>query len=322
MSELPKDDVTEITFPAVTFKQAGRSCMLGKIPIRKLWWVLSHLKEGTNLERSQRKINENRLPKITKYVEQEDYVIPPVVLTIEGMQEDSRARKVTLPYDCQIWINDGQHRIHALKDFDTDDELPVMILPFKNAGLCAQNFTDLNKNLVKPNKSLQIYYDQRNVLAQYLVEKVLNKDDIEFQETTVKGNSEKKYSFGAMYDAMKVLNGDDKVIHNDANQIRTFYEAVKVLWLRGRTEFATVKEYREKSILPHGVMLDILSIIARKIFEAKDGGTEWIDVFENHIVNLPILKTDPLYKDVVLEGILIKKKTNVRDTAVAILSRK
>ena len=100
---------------------------------------------------------------------------------------------------------------------------------------------------------------------------------------------------------------------------QSFYKMVIQLWDNSVTEYDTLAVYRKKSIVGHGIMLDILSLLAKKLYEANP--LRWKEIFTQKITDLPTLKSDPLWKDVVLDGVLIKKRTHTTEAALALLAR-
>jgi DNA sulfur modification protein DndB len=69
-------------------------------------------------------------------------------------------------------INDGQHRAAGIKEALPksgslkDESISVLLFPYERLDRVQQMFTDLNKNVVKPSKSLNILYDHRDPLAE------------------------------------------------------------------------------------------------------------------------------------------------------------
>ena len=187
----------------VSFKQSKYEAYVSAISFKNVKWFLDREPKKGNLERAQRKLNERRVPKITKYItESSQYVLPPVVLTLTKCVEENGV--LTIPDDTEVYVSDGQHRLNAVKDLDIDEQIPVMFLKYKGIDSCKQTFTDLNMNLVKPTKSLSLFYDTKNEFSNMLVDKVFRLSDIELEDINVKGKSDKKYAMSQMYKAMSL----------------------------------------------------------------------------------------------------------------------
>ena len=311
-----------LTMDAIEFIQSGDVCYLVTIPFKKIAWFLEREPETGNLERAQRKLNERRIPKIKAYVENSSqYVLPPVVLTVKGIKEEyvEGRLSITIPDNTVVYVSDGQHRLHAIKDIEIVESIPVMIMNYNGIDRCKQVFTDLNMNLVKPTRSLSLYYDTTNELSKYLLDRVFSADDIEFEDITVKGESEKKYSMAQMYAAMKIIGGKspmDVVVHF---AYKNFYDIIIMNYKKERDKYTSVVEFREKSIYGHGIMLEILAIVYKKL---ADASTENVKARVSSVVKvLDFDKKADMWKDLILNGRIVKNKTHILDVGISIMAR-
>ena len=129
--------------------------------------------------RAQRKLNETRIPIISKYIleNRDSYVFSALAASIDGEyryepsenNQDTGILEVSM--DAHFLINDGQHRksaiLAALKEDSSLEKETISIVFYADQGLkrSQQIFTDLNKNAVKTSNSISELYDSRDEMA-------------------------------------------------------------------------------------------------------------------------------------------------------------
>ena len=109
----------------------------------------------------------------------------------------------------------------------------ISVVFFQDPGLekSQQMFADLNKNAVKPTKSLSILYDRRNPLSQFVVD-MSNKIDvfrgrIEMEKTTLSNRSVKFFTLSGLRMATANLLGKSKgLTDGDRRDALDFWRAV------------------------------------------------------------------------------------------------
>ena len=128
--------------------------------------------------RAQRKLNETRIPVISKYIlsNRENYVFSALAASIDGdfkfcPSEYPDVGVLEISMDAKLLINDGQHRkaaiLEAISEDDTLLNETISVVFFEDQGLerSQQMFTDLNKHAVKTSNSIAELYDSRDPLA-------------------------------------------------------------------------------------------------------------------------------------------------------------
>ena len=129
--------------------------------------------------RAQRKLNEARIPVISKYIldNRQDYVFSALAASIDGKfsfipeRDNADIGVLEVALDSRFLINDGQHRKAAILDALNEDETlgdeTISVVFFEDKGLARsqQIFTDLNKHAVKTSNSIAELYDSRDDLA-------------------------------------------------------------------------------------------------------------------------------------------------------------
>lgn len=132
--------------------------------------------------RSQRILNKNRIPEMKNYILQnrDSYVFSALTASVDGdvqftpidnMPQHRNIGQIEIGLDTKILINDGQHRKAAIEGALKDspdlkyEDIAVVIYPDSGLKRSQQMFSDLNRYAVRPTKSLNILYDQRDPFA-------------------------------------------------------------------------------------------------------------------------------------------------------------
>ena len=168
-------------FPVVKGIQAETEYYIAMVPLK----MLSRLFPADDEEyvlpeyRAQRKLNEARIPVISKYIleNRDSYVFSALAASIDGEYRFEKNEKnpdtgtLEVSMDARFLINDGQHRksaiLAALKEDPTLGKETISIVFYADKGLVRsqQIFTDLNKNAVKTSNSISELYDSRDEMA-------------------------------------------------------------------------------------------------------------------------------------------------------------
>ena len=166
-------------FPVVRGIQANRNYYIAMIPLTMISRLFPMDSEYVPPEyRAQRKINESRIPVISKYIlnNRENYVFSALAASIDGdfkfcPGDHPDIGMLEVSMDAKFLINDGQHRKAAILDAISEDETllneTISVVFFEDQGLARsqQMFTDLNKHAVKTSNSIAELYDSRDPLA-------------------------------------------------------------------------------------------------------------------------------------------------------------
>ena len=167
-------------FPVVRGIQAKKEYYIAMVPLKMLPRLFSVDDEYVLPEhRAQRKLNESRIPVISKYIldNRDSYVFSALAASIDdkfvfksdSINPDVGTLEVSM--NSKLLINDGQHRKSAILEAMREDpslgEETISIVFFVDKGLARsqQIFTDLNKNAVRTSNSISELYDSRNEMA-------------------------------------------------------------------------------------------------------------------------------------------------------------
>ena len=176
----------EIKIPAITGTQSDKPYYVAMCPVEFLVNLFKY--EDPALPpamRTQRVLNKSRIPEMRDYVLSGNYTFSALTASIEGQFEFSPVSKLsqvgTLRIDAaaKVIINDGQHRREALiKALELKPELRnehIVIVFYEAEGLeqAQQIFTDLNKHAIRPTKSLNILFDNRENFSKMVRETIM-----------------------------------------------------------------------------------------------------------------------------------------------------
>ena len=167
-------------FPVVRGSQAGREYFIAMVPLKMISKLFPNEEEYVLPEyRAQRKLNESRIPVISKYITEnrDSYVFSALAASIDGEFEFHESSDgmgtgiLEVSMDARFLINDGQHRKAAILDALNEDSSlgneTISVVFYEDQGLARsqQIFTDLNKHAVKTSNSIAELYDSRDELA-------------------------------------------------------------------------------------------------------------------------------------------------------------
>lgn len=235
----------EYVFPAIRGIQAGREYYASMCPIHLIPKIFYFDDENVPAEmRSQRILNTNRLPEITKYIldNPKDYIFSAITASInsevifEPAGEDSQNRnlgRLRIPMSAKIIINDGQHRRAAIEQALKEDpcirDESISVVFFLDIGLkrSQQMFTDLNRYAARPASSLNILYDHRDkksILAKEIMHRISTfKKLTETERSSLTQRSTKLFTLSSIYGATNQLLAN----HRDLELEEQIQTAVK-----------------------------------------------------------------------------------------------
>ncbi len=263
------------SFPAVKGMQARKEYYIAMIPLKMLPELFSENEDMVIPEqRAQRKLNETRIPMISRYIldNRDSYVFSALAASIDGKYSfkpntvNGDTGTLEISKKARFLINDGQHRKAAILNAISVDpslkEETISIVLYADQGLqrSQQIFTDLNKNAVKTSNSISELYDSRDELA-VLTRSVIWKIDFLNKYTDKEKDILGKYS-----SSLFTLN--------------TFYTANK--YIIGKND---VKEYEEFQLHFWMLVTDNMKLWQ----ELQHGEITKVDLRENYIATQNIV---------------------------------
>ena len=244
--------------------------------------------------RAQRILRESRIPAIKNYILEnpKDYTFSSLTASVDGdmkffpatsLGDDAKLGRLYINMDARLLINDGQHRRkaieEALKEKPELGKEMISVVFFKDDGLkrSQQMFSDLNKNAVKPTRSLNILYDHRDELSQFIVDLTSTidafKDRVELEKTTIGRRNKEVFTLNAISDSSLKLLGikkNRKPSLKEKEIIKTFWQTVSKnmsewqLLIKGEI---TPSELRKNYVNTNANLLNALGIFGRIIIE-------------------------------------------------------
>lgn len=176
--------------------------------------------------RSQRILNKNRIPEMKQYILQnrDSYVFSALTACVDGEvtfkplsngTSFKNIGEIEIGFDTKILINDGQHRKAAIEaalkespDLKYED-IAVVIYPDTGLKRSQQMFSDLNRYALRPTKSLNILYDQRDPFAK-MVRNMINRlpmfvDWVDLEHASISNRSKALFTLSGIYGSSKIL---------------------------------------------------------------------------------------------------------------------
>ena len=267
--------------------------------------------------RAQRILRDTRIPALKNYIinNPKDYTLSSLTASVDGTMkffptpgagEEANTGNLVIDIDATFLINDGQHRRRAIEQAlkenpDLAHEM-ISVVFFRDKGLkrSQQMFADLNKNAVKPTKSLNILYDHRDNFSQLIV-KLVNTIEIfqgrvELEKTAISNRSKTFFTLSGISDSTMTLLGINKgrkVTEDEVKFIKDFWNEVSrnipewQLLIQGKV---TAAELRKNYVNAHTNLLNALGIVGNilineypKNWKEKIRGLQKIDWTRNNI---------------------------------------
>ena len=256
--------------------------------------------------RAQRIMKDSRIPAIKNYIlnNPEDYTFSSLTASVDGIMkftpaaslgEDGKLGRLYINMDSRLLINDGQHRRKAIEEAlkenpDLGSEM-ISVVFFQDDGLkrSQQMFSDLNKNAVKPTKSLNILYDHRDKFSQFIVDLVGSVDvfegRVELEKTSISNRSTNAFTLNGIADASLRLIGlrkSRKPTEDEKKLIKEYWEIVSKnipewqLLIQGNTSAA---ELRKSFVHTNTNCLNAIGIAGQIIIEQNPDS--WKNVLKN-----------------------------------------
>ena len=334
------------SFNAIRGIQAGREfyvamCRLKAIP--KLFDF-----SGSDLPpelRAQRTLRKSRIPKLKNYIlnNPKDYIFSSLAASVDGIMEfkpypyqddGSKLGRLYISQDSRFLINDGQHRRQAIEEaIKENSELGhemISVVFFEDKGLIRsqQMFSDLNKNAVKPTKSLNLLYDHRDEFAKFIVaisnELEIFSGRVELEKTAISNRSTKFFTLNGIADATRKFLGINgtKISVVEQNSAKEFWDGIAKnipewqLLIQGR---ATASELRKEYVHSHTNLLNALGIVGNVLRNEYPSG--WKQKLTT-LQDVDWSRNNPDWEGkLLLKGRMLKNKLGIELAANTILKK-
>lgn len=281
-------------FPAVKGIQANSEYYISMVPLRIVNRIFNDNLSTEYIPpeyRAQRKLNEARIPDITKYIldNRNSYVFSALSASIDGAftfnenPEYPSTGILEVDMDSKFLINDGQHRKHALEEAIKEDPSllneTISIVFFEDKGLkrSQQMFTDLNKHAVKTSNSIATLYDSRDQLAVITTELI---NEIEFfsqytdkERDNLGKNSANLFTLTNIYKANSKIVGSEVPENIDKEFLLEYWKTIVsniTEWNELLSRDITKKDLRENYIVTLNVTLIAFGKLGSLFYNNRD----------------------------------------------------
>ncbi|PJJ30120.1 DNA sulfur modification protein DndB [Lacrimispora celerecrescens] len=275
-------------FPVVRGKQARREYYIAMVPLKMLSKLFPNTEEYVLPEyRAQRKMNESRIPVISRYITEnrDSYAFSALAASIDGEFEFHESSDglgtgiLEVAMDARLLINDGQHRKAAILDALNEDASlgteTISVVLYEDLGLTRsqQLFTDLNKHAVKTSNSIAELYDSRDALAvinRNVVSRVKFLNDYTDKERDILGKfSSNLFTLNTFYTANKRIVGCTEVSDAAERFLCKFWTNIVqniIQWNELMNHEISKVDLRENYIVTQGVVIQAFGIIGNYFY--------------------------------------------------------
>ena len=296
--------------------------------------------------RAQRILRDTRIPALKNYIinNPKDYTLSSLTASVDGtmkftpaasLGQDGKLGRLYISMEARLLINDGQHRRkaieEALKERTELGHEMISVVFFQDNGLkrSQQMFSDLNKNAVKPTKSLNILYDHRDNFSKFIVN-IANSIEVfqgrvELERTAISNRSLKFFTLNGISDATKKLLGISKgrkVSEEEEKMIKEFWNQISRSipeWQLLTQKRITSSELRKEFVHSHTNLLNALGIVGNVLLH--DYPENWKEKLEG-LKNINWSRSNPIWEGRLLQkGRMIKTKLGIELAANTILEK-
>ena len=334
-------------FDAIRGTQAGNEFYVAMCPLKIIPKLFSFNDHDIPPQlRAQRVLSEARIPAIKNYIlnNPNDYIFSSLTASVDGVMkftpaaslgEDGKLGRLYIAMESRLLINDGQHRRkaieEALKEKPEMGHEMISVVFFQDSGLkrSQQMFSDLNKNAVKPTKSLNILYDHRDRFSKFVVDLTseidIFKDRVELEKTTISNRSKKAFTLNGISDATRHLFGitkTRKLTSDEQYRAKEFWQLVgKYIpeWNLLVENKISSADLRKEFVHGNTNSLNALGIVGKVLI--REYPEEWKEKIKG-LRNVDWSRTNPDWEGrLLLNGRMLKNAVGVELAANTILQR-
>jgi len=273
---------------AVRGVQAGRQYYTVMCPLNVAVQLMKYSDSSLPSEaRAQRVLNKQRIPEMKDYIlnNKESYVFSALTASVDGDIEFERSEgndrigTLKISMNSVIIINDGQHRQAAIAQaLEANPALrkeDISIVIFHDQGLqrSQQMFTDLNRHAVRPTKSLNILFDNRDsfsILIKECIEQIpMFRGSVEMEKSTISNRSRSLFTLSGIYHASQdLIKGTDLTDEQKKATIIAFWNATAANltpWQNAKNQIIKPDIFRRDYICAHTIMLRALGTLGHSM---------------------------------------------------------
>ena len=333
-------------FDAIRGIQAGREFYVAMCPLKIIpkLFVFTEFDLPPEL-RAQRTLRASRIPALKNYIlnNPKDYIFSSLTASVDGtmkfestpsLGKDGKLGRLYVSMESRLLINDGQHRRQAIEEAlkenpDLAHEM-ISVVFFEDKGLIRsqQMFSDLNKNAVKPTKSLNLLYDHRDEFAKFIVamcsELEIFSGRVELEKTSISNRSTKFFTLNGIADATRKFLGikGTKISVDEQNNAKEFWNGITKNipeWQLLIQQRVTASELRNGYVHSHTNLLNALGIVGNTI--QNEYPSNWKQKLTS-LQDVDWSRNNPDWEGkLLLKGRMLKNKLGIELAANAILKK-
>ena len=328
----------KFSFPAVKGIQATMEYYVAMVPLDCIPKLFTFRDENLSPElRSQRTLNKARIPEMCDYILENptSYVFSALTASIDGDmcfeadESNPDLGILSISMSAKMLINDGQHRRAAIeaalrKKPELKYEHISMVL-YHDIGLkrSQQMFSDLNRFAIRPTKSLNILYDNRDsmsVLVKDVISSIPKMNElIDKEHTSIPNRSRALFTLSALHHGTAALLKDsDLCVEKQLVLAREFWSTIYSNmdeWQAVSSGKIKSSDVRSNSLSPLSITLRALGTVGNELI--KTSPRNWKSVLEN-IHEIDWNKTNPIWQNgIVVNGyVQLSRATQAQMTEI------
>jgi DNA sulfur modification protein DndB len=284
--------------PAVKGIQAGRPYYTVMCPLNMVARFFTYTDSSLSPDmRAQRVLNKQRIPEMKDYILQnrDSYVFSSLTASVDGditfepIKKSSYVGQLRIPVSARIIINDGQHRRAAIEAaLEENSDLrheDISLVLYYDLGLqrSQQMFTDLNRYAIRPTKSLNILYDNRDafsvIIKDCIIQIPIFSNSVECEKSSISNRSKDLFTLSGIFHASKLLLRNMNISDHEAGAaIVSFWNAVAdnmKEWQRAKRREISPEEFRQTYICGHAITLKAIGEIGNKLISVISEQSQW-----------------------------------------------
>jgi DNA sulfur modification protein DndB len=327
-----------LTFPAMRGRMGKRDYFVSMVKL-SLVPRMFKFREWAELppeQRAQRVLQKSRIPEITQYIldNEEGYLFSALTASFDCEPRFTAVKGhedlgfLEIPFDADLVINDGQHRRAAIEEALKEnpklgeETISVVLFPFEDLGRMQQMFSDLNRTARTTSKSLNVLYNQRDLMSQVALavsERVpVFKGLVDKDRVSLALRSPKLFTLAAIYDATGALLSSvvDTNFEEKLALALEFWEEVAQNipeWEKVKNGDLKPMELRQEFIHSHAIVLCALGAMGQTL--VSESPDDWKSRL-GELRKLDWRRTNNEWQGVAMSGSdVINRRQNRMDTA-------
>lgn len=331
-------------FSAIKGMQAGHPYYAIMCPLHMVAKFFTYTDNSLPADmRAQRVLNKQRIPEMRDYIlnNKDSYVFSALTASVDGKlsfdptNEGSAMGQLKIPFSARILINDGQHRRAAieaaLEDCPDLRHEDISIVLYYDLGLTRsqQMFSDLNRYAIRPTKSLNILFDNRDafsiMLRECITQVPMFQGSVENEKSSLSNRSKELFTLSGLFYASKLLfRGMDIQIEEIQEIVIKFWNAVADNmpdWQKAKNKEIAPDVFRQKFICAHAIALKALGELGNNLVSMYPEKTLWGEKL-GFLKHIEWEKSNPeLQGLVIIDGRISSSQSNQKAFAKYLLER-